>query len=297
MPLFFVIGGLFLNKNLSIKESIKKNINLLIYYFIFSFCYILIEAIYSFDYVRLIKNVGNTLVMFGEGTLWFLPTLFFSKIIVGILLRINKIKGIWIVEIIYLVSYLFSIYLLNLDYSNTLKLLFKSVVWTWVRVGNIIPYVFFGAIFRNKMIDSIVYLKKHKAICIITGMLSAALLIPEAIILPTTDYHFLNNGYIFVNFLCGFLGFIEVLCLSVLIVEMTKIVKAVVKEIGINSIHYMAIESLTISQILFKYLVEQYSIFIGLIEYVLYFVIVMIVIHFAGNKINNFVNNIILVNY
>lgn len=78
---------------------------------------------------------------------------------------------------------------------------------------------------------------------------------------------------------------------------MTKIVKAVVKEIGINSIHYMAIESLTISQILFKYLVEQYSIFICLIEYVLYFVIVMIVIHLAGNKINSFVNNIILVNY
>ena len=292
MPLFFIIGGIFLNENVSLKDNVKKNINLLIYYFIFSFCYILIEFINNLDFVRLIKNVGNTLVMFGECTLWFLPTLFFSKIIVCILLRIKKTNKTWIITIIYMLSYIFSIYLLKLDYSNTLTLVFKSIVWTWVRIGNIIPYVFFGAIFRNKIIDRILYLKTHKAISLIIVALSTAILIPGALILPTTDYHFLKNGYIFVNLLCGIVGFIQVVCVSVLISEMTKIIKATVKDIGINSIYYMAIESFTISQILSKYLAERYSMFIGILEYVIYFGIIMTVVHFYGKTINNLVKNI-----
>ena len=103
MPLFFIISGFFINVELDCKTFIFKNFNrLIVPYFIFCFIGILIEELkrelLNRDPLDIIYTIKNMLLFMDSGALsghygqvlWFLPTLFFSKIIFFLLIKFIK---------------------------------------------------------------------------------------------------------------------------------------------------------------------------------------------------------------
>ena len=93
MPLFFMIAGFFIKFDLSLKEFIIKDFKrLMIPYFLFAIVGLLLETIKrialhreSLDYIHEIKAVFiwmdmSSLINTYAFVLWFLPTLFFSRV-------------------------------------------------------------------------------------------------------------------------------------------------------------------------------------------------------------------------
>jgi len=144
MPLFFFLAGFFIKYELSTKEFIKKDIKkLLIPYFIFSLAALIIESIKrillnreGLDYIHELKGIflwmDYTSLMNTYGfVLWFLPALFFGRLIVYL---INKeIKSLLtqtiIVSILFYVSF-FVNFILGIDNALNASL-----------------YIFLGSIF------------------------------------------------------------------------------------------------------------------------------------------------------
>lgn len=118
MPLFFMIAGFFIKFELSIKEFIIKDFKrLMVPYFIFAIVGLVLETIKrmalhreSLDYIHELQGIFiwmdmSSLINTYAFVLWFLPVLFFARVV---LVVINKlVKNIFIQFFIILI--LFSI--------------------------------------------------------------------------------------------------------------------------------------------------------------------------------------------
>lgn len=154
MPLFFMIAGFFIKYDLTIKEFIIKDFKrLMIPYFIFAIVGLVMETLKrmvlhreSLDYIHELQGIFiwmdmAFLINSYAFVLWFLPALFFSRII---LVAIDKlIKNIFIQLFVVSILFGFSFYIqLPFSIDNGL---------------NAILFVFLGSIFykfyqENKML-------------------------------------------------------------------------------------------------------------------------------------------------
>lgn len=111
MPLFFFLGGFFLKYELSTTEFIKKDFKrLIIPYLIFAIAALIIEAIKrillkreGLDYLNELRGIFiwmdySSLINTYGFVLWFLPALFFGRLIIYLLNK--QIKSILIQTII-----------------------------------------------------------------------------------------------------------------------------------------------------------------------------------------------------
>ncbi len=117
MPLFFFIGGFFININKSSYQFIKNNTKLIQVYIIFGILGISIETIKD---LLLNRNIETVNLLYGllfymdyehlknsyALILWFLPSLFFAKIFAFFVLKYNKIIFIpYIISITLILRY------------------------------------------------------------------------------------------------------------------------------------------------------------------------------------------------
>lgn len=140
MPLFFILSGILLfithQEECTIKELVKKRAkSLLIPYFTFSICYIVIES--YFYYIQkettseflISKALIDTITFRGVSVLWFLPTLFISELLVVYFI---KKLGYIIPTIILFLAGIVALYLsplLNGEWTKTsLGMVFISAI-------------------------------------------------------------------------------------------------------------------------------------------------------------------------
>lgn len=117
MPLFFFIGGFFINTNSNNLEFIKKNTKLIKIYIIFGLLGIGTEMIKD---VALNRDIETLQLIYGllfymdyehlqnsyALVLWFLPSLFFARIFAFFILKYSKILNIpYIITIILILKY------------------------------------------------------------------------------------------------------------------------------------------------------------------------------------------------
>lgn len=124
MPLFFMIGGFFIKFNLSFKEFIFRDFKrLMIPYFIFAFIGLIAEVLKrialhreSLNYLREIKGIlfgmdMDSLLNHYGFVLWFLPALFFSRILLFTLQKIttNLFYNFILVLLLFTASFYFKL--------------------------------------------------------------------------------------------------------------------------------------------------------------------------------------------
>lgn len=144
MPLFFMLAGFFIKYEISTKEFITKDFKrLMLPYFIFAFIGLALEAIKrvalhreSLNYLHEIQGIFiwmdmPSLINTYGFVLWFLPTLFFARII---LVAINKfVKNIafqfFIIFALFLGSFLINLPLGIDNALNTLLFLFIGNIY------------------------------------------------------------------------------------------------------------------------------------------------------------------------
>jgi len=103
MPLFFIIAGFFIKHGVSIKEFVIKDFKrLMIPYFIFTIIGLVLESIKrvalhreSLDYLHELEGVFiwmdmSSLINSYAFVLWFLPALFFARVILMTINKLNK---------------------------------------------------------------------------------------------------------------------------------------------------------------------------------------------------------------
>ncbi|MGJ0353762.1 acyltransferase family protein [Aliarcobacter cryaerophilus] len=144
MPLFFMIAGFFIKFDLSLKEFIIKDFKrLMIPYFLFAIVGLLLETIKritlhreSLDYIHEIKAVFiwmdmSSLINTYAFVLWFLPTLFFSRVFLVVINKFiqNIFFQFFIVTILFSCSFLVQLPL-GIDNSlNAILFLFLGNVF------------------------------------------------------------------------------------------------------------------------------------------------------------------------
>ena len=166
MPLFFFLGGFFLKYELSTTEFIRKDFKrLIIPYLIFAIAALIIEAIKrtllkreGLDYLNELRGIFmwmdySSLINTYGFVLWFLPALFFGRLIIYLLNK--QIKSILIQTIIISLLFYTSFHVnLILGIDNALNaslfIFFGSIFYRFyqndVRLY-ILPVVFFGLIY------------------------------------------------------------------------------------------------------------------------------------------------------
>lgn len=92
MPLFFFLSGLFLTKENSFMQLVKKRINSLLKpYFLYAILLLLVEYFFYLYYPPFYVPISLKGILTATFTsLWFLPSLFFSLIISFLILSIKK---------------------------------------------------------------------------------------------------------------------------------------------------------------------------------------------------------------
>ncbi len=121
MPLFFVISGFFIKTHLDIKEFIKRDFKrYMVVYFVFSTIGVLVETLKRFvlhrqalDYLYEFKGIFYYMDFLHLShtyafILWFLPTLFFSRLL--LILIVSKVKNIFIELLIVCIFFITSFY-------------------------------------------------------------------------------------------------------------------------------------------------------------------------------------------
>lgn len=122
MPLFFIISGFFINIESDCKTFLFKNFKrLLIPYFIFCFIGIFVEEfkreLLNRDPLDIINTIKNMFLFMDSGALsghygqvlWFLPTLFFSKIMFFLLMKF--IRNTFLILLLCFVLFVLSFHL------------------------------------------------------------------------------------------------------------------------------------------------------------------------------------------
>jgi acyltransferase len=166
MPLFFFLGGFFLKYELTTTEFIKKDFNrLLIPYLIFTIAALMIEAIKrillnreSLDYLNELRGIFiwmdySSLINTYGFVLWFLPALFFGRLIIYLLNKqVNSIPiQTIIIFILFYVSFHVNLILgidnaLNASLFIFLGSIFYRFYQNDVRLY-ILPFLFLGLIY------------------------------------------------------------------------------------------------------------------------------------------------------
>jgi len=142
MPLFFILSGFFIKTDKNLIDLISKDWKrLMIPYFIFSALAIAIESVKRFglrretlDYINELQAVFvwmdmEHLINSYAFVLWFLPTLFFSKIFYYLVVK--KISNLLFQLCVFISLFLFSFYI-NLPFA--LSNAMNSVVWIFIGV-------------------------------------------------------------------------------------------------------------------------------------------------------------------
>lgn len=119
MPLFFMIAGFFIKFELSIKEFIIKDFKrLMVPYFIFAIVGLVLETIKrmalhreSLDYIHELQGIFiwmdmSSLINTYAFVLWFLPALFFARVILVVIVKL--VKNIFIQFFIITILFSFS---------------------------------------------------------------------------------------------------------------------------------------------------------------------------------------------
>lgn len=130
--LFFIISGCLLNytnaTNKDVKLFIKNKIRTIILpYFIFSIIYVILNyMILGFNTESLKWNIIYTLIMYGCGALWFLPTLFIAEISLLLIYKILKNKISIIISVMLLVAISFGITLFK--YNIIMLIVIRGII-------------------------------------------------------------------------------------------------------------------------------------------------------------------------
>lgn len=163
MPLFFILAGFFIRFELATKDFIIKDFKrLMIPYFIFAIVGLFLETVKrnilhreSLDYLHEIQGIFiwmdmPSLINTYGFVLWFLPTLFFGRLLIFL---INKqMKSILLQSIIVMFLFVFS-FLVNFPFAidnalNTVLFIFIGSVFFRFYQDNkklyILPFVFVG---------------------------------------------------------------------------------------------------------------------------------------------------------
>lgn len=234
MPAFFVISGMLMNltneKTREIKPILVHKFNrILLPYFIFSLIYpityylryLIVGAGYSTEHFFQDLLVGVSLA--GVSVLWFLPALFFSELIILVLIRhMNK-------------TYLLIVYVLFLAGLWFLPLAFPALaLFLWrVIICNIlvlIGYLLFPVV--SKVSDK------------------PAFLLPVSVVLFTVlyftglkngivDLHYIITGNILLYYLNATMGSVALILLSVFIEAKIKGISPVLQFFGRHSLFIM----------------------------------------------------------
>ena len=244
MPLFFILSGLTMKCTTGgvhkLIDVVRPDNKLLSSYIVYSTIFI------AFDYIRnpdrLIINFASTGILWGIHALWFLASLWITKCAVRIIIGLNnrKIESI-LIGCIYATCYWLSILLINTECNTNLLLLLKYIAMSWVRVGVVLPFVYIGYVFKDRIKMLISCLQENLLGSIIMLLLSTGILI-TGIRFNAVDYHLLQNGVFILDIVYGCIGFILVVSLSVIICKYFRIIKMILLPIGKNSIHFMASE-------------------------------------------------------
>lgn len=166
MPLFFFLGGFFLKYELSATEFIRKDFKrLIIPYLIFAIVALMIETIKrillnreGLDYLNELKGIFiwmdySSLINTYGFVLWFLPALFFGRLIIYLLNK--QIKSMLIQTSIIFFLFYVSFYvnlILGIDnaLNATLYIFLGSIFYRFYQNDKrlyIIPFVFLGLIY------------------------------------------------------------------------------------------------------------------------------------------------------
>jgi len=148
MPIFFIISGFFItSKTINIKDNIIVESKKLLYpYFSFSILallYLIIKFILgSIDFSVLSVAIIDTITLNGYSALWFLPTLFFSKILVNIIENSNISKKIYIFLILFicLQNYLGILDLLSFSILKSIYIFVNRIIISMIflKIGSIL---------------------------------------------------------------------------------------------------------------------------------------------------------------
>lgn len=154
MPLFFIMAGFFIKVDIPIKKFILKDFHrLMIPYFLFSFIGLGIDIIKrvvlhreELNYFNEIKGIlydmdMNGLIHHYGFVLWFLPTLFFARIMIVFLQQ--KIKNLFYNFIIIFILFNISFYI---ELPFALDNAFNAIIWVFI------GFVFYNFFKDNKFL-------------------------------------------------------------------------------------------------------------------------------------------------
>ena len=243
MPLFFIISGMFIEeKDMDGAGILVKESRLISSYFVYSVVFIIYDFIRTLSVQSVISNLANTITLFGIYTLWFLASLWMAKCILRLLLNINNRKSLLlIIFLTYTICYCISNWIVTLKGEGFVFFVFKYLLWSLIRSGVMLVFLYIGFTCKNYIKCMIDTLKQSNTMSCLVIMVSFFAILPFAQF-QHIDYHVLQNGMFVINIFVGVCGFVLVISMAAFIAAVSKSVNDFLVFGGRNSIHYMAFE-------------------------------------------------------
>jgi hypothetical protein len=279
-------------ENLSFFQILVRDAKLLSLYLVYSVIFTIYRCIKNPSLIIFLANVGNTCTFFGIHALWFLSSLWISKILIRLIDSFDsKFFKFALIFAIYVLSYFVSRFLLKLNYAGVVGQFVKSLSWSIVRIGVISIFVYFGYFFKKQIFQFIKFFRSHNFFCLAEIFVAGSILIPF-VKFEAVDYHLLKNGLFLFDIFYGIAGTLFVLGISVVIVRFPlKFLSNFFIGIGKNSVHYMASEYFGFSTFVFLNLQKFSGGFHGIwyASFLIYFVILYFAIRFLAPVLNKII--------
>lgn len=199
VPIFFILSGILLNNkqeeiiNKDLKKNIIKRFKSLIYpYITFSVIVIMksfLKYIMMGNVAEFIENILKTITLYGYGTLWFLPVLFFSEILFIKFIKQKQIMKIITFLVICVEIILFYIF----DFENYILFFINRIC---------IAFLFIGVGYFITKIEVII----NKKILLVMSYLMMIIIIPFVMINGNCDLHLNKFNNIVLYFLNAILN-------------------------------------------------------------------------------------------
>lgn len=253
---FFVVSGILMylknEESLSYKNILFRKIKSIGYpYMTMSLCYMLIYTIYDFitnkiSLVAVAKNMHNIYLtgsFLGIGTLWFLPTLFFSELI---FLFVSKLFGTKrasiVISIMTVISILVSNHLTDIGIvgmiNNNIKGIFTSNILIVILQSLIASGFVAMGYYLGKIISIYKLLKCKKSIAIILGCILFILNYIVSLYSIENDLHLVKIHAPIAYLVGSILGSLAVLIFS-FVIEKFKLISKAFSWLGENSLIIM----------------------------------------------------------
>ena len=243
MPLFFIVSGMLAEltdeKERSLKELVLKKLKrIMLPYLIFSILYPLIDFVYFFltgngdPYGSLKPNLLDSLMLYGNSVLWFLPTAFFGEVIfllvIKACLKISKKYARILTTLATFLSGIAAFFLFGKMQNHFIVALVRFFISAFFVAAGSLVY----GIIRNKQIKSFV-----KAVAGI-ALLFILLLIHGRN--GIVDMHFGVYGNIYLYILNALTGSLGVIFISMSMEGIKKLFPCrILSFYGVNSLFVM----------------------------------------------------------